>query len=113
MQAQRNELLELVEKKGWKVTELDNYDFHRWSMETWLLESIWSPIGATAYVYFVIDPMSDFQNPYAWAIEVSKEKAGYRKNKDSFLASLKHWKSEKNDLMKFLEEVRNSQNFED
>ena len=48
MEAQRNEMVELVEKDGWKTTQLDNYDFHKWSAETWLLESVWSPIGTKA-----------------------------------------------------------------
>ena len=72
-----------AEKNGWKATELDNYDFYKWSMETWLLESVWSPIGVTAYVSFLIDPQSDFQNPYAWAIEVSDEKPVYGKVRNS------------------------------
>jgi len=64
MKTQFNEMIELVEKNGWKATQLDNYDFSDWSMETWLLESIWSPIGETAYVSLMIDPQSDFQKPY-------------------------------------------------
>lgn len=108
MQAQRNELIELAEKNGWKVTELDNYDFHKWSMETWLLQSIWSPIDATAYISYLIDPQSDFQNPYAWAIEVSDEKPVYGKERNRFEVSLKQWKNEKNEFLKFLEEVRNN-----
>ena len=114
MEAQRNELLELAEKSGWKATELDNYDFHKWSMETWRLESTWSPIGATAYVSFLIDPQSDVQNPYAWAIEVSDEKPVYGKQRNHFEVSLKQWKNEKNHFLKFLEEIRskNKQNVE-
>lgn len=107
MEQQKKELFELTEKNGWKATELDNYDFHKWSMETWRLESVWSPIGKTAYVAFLIDPMSDFQNPYAWAIEVSKEKPVYREKRDSFLVSLNHWKNEKQHFLKFLSSLRN------
>ncbi len=112
MEAQKKEMLELTEKNGWKVTELDNYDFHKWSMETWLLESIWSPIGTTAYVSFLIDPQSDFQNPYAWAIRVSDEKLIYGKESNHFEVSLKQWKNEKTDFLKFLDELRNRQNVE-
>lgn len=108
MEAQRNEIVELVEKNGWRATELDNYDFYKWSMETWLLKSIWSPIGATAYVSFMIDPQSDFQNPYAWAIEVSDEKPVYGKERNCFLVSFKQWKNEEDDFLKFLAEIRNS-----
>ncbi len=109
MEAQRNEMLKLVEKNGWKALELDNNDFYKWSLETWLLESIWSPIGITAYVSFLIDPQSDFQNPIAWAIELSDEKPVYGKERKSFEASLKQWKNQKNDFLKFLSEIRNQQ----
>ena len=87
MEAQRNELISLAEKNGWKATELDNYDFQKWSMETWLLKSVWSPLDATAYVSFLIDPMSEFQNPHAWAIEVSDEKL-FTERKETVLKSL-------------------------
>lgn len=110
MEAQRKEILESVEKNGWKATELENYDFHKWSMETWLLESLWSPIGVTAYISFLIDPQSDFQNPYAWAIEVSDEKPVYGKERNSFEVSLKQWKNEKTDFLNFLDEVRKHSN---
>lgn len=100
------EMLELAEKNGWKATELDNYDFHKRSMETWRLESVWSPVGKTAYVSFLIDPMSDFQNPYAWAIEISNEMPRDREQRNRFVASLKHWKNEKEDFFKFLSDIR-------
>lgn len=109
MEAQRNELLELAEKNGWKYVELDNYDFQQWSMETWLFESVWSPIGVTAYISFLIDPQSDFQNPCAWAIEVSDEKPVYGKERKSFEVSLKQWKNQKNDFLKFLSQIRSRQ----
>ena len=101
-------MIELVEKDGWRATGLDNYDFHKWSMETWLLESVWSPIGAMAYVSLLIDPQSDFQNPYAWAIEVSDEKPIYGKEGNCFLVALNQWKNEKDDFLKFLLQIRNN-----
>jgi hypothetical protein len=111
MEAQRNELLELVEKNGWKATELDNYDFHKYSKETWLLESIWSPIGLKVYVNFPLD-FINYEEKKAWAIEVSEEKPIYGQQRKCFMVSLKQWKNEKNDFLKFLEELRNRHNVE-
>jgi hypothetical protein len=51
--------------------------------------------------------MSDFQTPYAWAIEVSDEKPVYGKERNCFTVLLKQWKNEKNDFLQFLEELRN------
>jgi hypothetical protein len=107
MEAQRNELIKLAEANGWKVTELDNYDFQRWSMETWLLESLWSPIGATAYVSFLINEECISSNLFAWAIEVSGEKPVWGKERTRFIVSLTQWKNKKNDFLSFLSEVRN------
>lgn len=109
MEAQRDELLKLVAQNGWKATKLNNYDFRQWSMETWLLQSLWSPVDAEAYVSFLIDPQSDFQNPYAWAVEVSNEKPIYGKERNHFVVSLKQWKNEKNGFLQFLEDLRNEQ----
>lgn len=106
METQRDEMIELVEKNGWKTTQLDNYDFQKWSMETWLLESIWSPVGVTAYFSLMIDPFSDFQKPYPWAIEVRKEKPVYGANCENLTISLKQWKNEKDDFVKFLAKRR-------
>lgn len=110
MEAQRNELIELAAKNGWEATELDNYDFHKWSIETWLLQSIWSPIGATAYVSFLIDPQSDFQNPSAWAIEVSDEEPVYGKERNRFTVLLKQWKNETANFLNFLSQIRGNTN---
>ena len=96
MEAQKNEFFELAEKNGWKVTELDNFDFHKWSMETWRLDSVLSPINTKACISFLIDPQSDLQNPYAWAIEVSDEKPVYGKERNNFL--------------NFLSDIRNQTN---
>jgi hypothetical protein len=112
MIAQRNDLIQLVEKNGWQVSRLTNSDFKNWSMETWLLESVWTPVGKTVYVFFPIDPLSDFQNPSAWSILV-RENTQYQPNQKQFEVSLKQWKNEKIDFVKFLANLRNnSQNVE-
>ena len=107
MEAQRNELLELAAKNGWKAVQLDNYDAQNWSKETWLLESVWSPFGACVYITFPIDFES--QNREAWAIEISNEKPVYGKSGEYLLISLKQWKNEKDNFLKYLSEVRNQQ----
>jgi hypothetical protein len=110
METQRNELIELVERNGWKATELDNYDFHKWSAESWVLESVWSPIGVKAYVHFELDPFFPPQESRPWAILVSDsfDRILMHENPKTYLTiSLKHWKNEKLDLINFLEEIRN------
>lgn len=111
MEAQRNELIELTEKNGWKCSEFDNYDSLSRTVEVWRLESVWSPVGMTAYASFLIDPMSDdFKKPDVWAIEISKEKPVYGKSRDGFTVSLKQWSKEKSEIVKYLSRIRSQQN---
>jgi len=110
MEAQKNELIELAEKNGWNCRELDNYDSQAWTFEVWQLESVWSPIGLTAYVSLLIDPMSDdFRKPDVWAIEISKEKPFYGKSRDGFTISLKQWNKKKGDFLNYLSKMRSPQ----
>jgi hypothetical protein len=44
VETQRNELIALAVQNGWKCTEIDNFEAQNWSVETWLLESVWSPV---------------------------------------------------------------------
>lgn len=107
MEAQRNEILELAEKNGWKCREFDNYDSQAWTFEVWKLESVWSPVGLTAYVSLLIDQMSnDFRNPDVWAIEVSEEEPFHGKSRDGFVVSLKQWSKEKEKFFNYLAEMR-------
>ncbi len=108
MITQKREIQAEIEKNGWKISVLDNSDFYKWSMETWLIESIWSPVGATAFVSFLIDPMSDFQNPSVWAIEISDAKPMYGKERNHFTVSLKQWKNETADFLNFLSQIRSN-----
>ncbi|MCU0238410.1 MAG: hypothetical protein MUC29_03135 [Pyrinomonadaceae bacterium] len=106
MITQRNELLEIIEKNGWKVICLDNYEFKDWATETWLLESVWTPIGETAYVSFLIDPMLGYENPSAWAIEIRKDKLKQEKTSENFVISLNQWHNKKDEFLQFLAQIR-------
>lgn len=113
MEAQRNEMIELAKKTGWKCQKFDNYDSQAWTFEVWKLESVWSPVGLTVYVGLLIDPMSDdFRKPHVWAIEVSKEKPFYGKSRDSFTVSLKQWSKEKESFLDYLSKMRDQQNLQ-
>ena len=106
MEAQRNELLNLVHENGWKSSKLDNYEFQNRSTETWFLESTWSPINAIAFISFLIDPMSNTQNPYPWAIEIANKNPIQYEKTDIFLVSMKQWKNEKDNFVRFLDDLR-------
>jgi hypothetical protein len=106
MQAQRDELIALAAANGWAATKTDNFDAHDWSVETWELESLWSPVGVKAYVTFPIDPQA-YRERRPWAIQVTAEPPAYGENSsDHFETSLIQWKNDKQDLVTFLDRIR-------
>ena len=106
MDSQRNELIALAEENGWKGTKTDNYEANDWSVETWELESLWSPVGAKAYVTFPIDEQV-YRKRRPWAIRVTAEPPITRLCPGvHFETSLIQWKNAKGEFISFLESVR-------
>lgn len=106
MEAQRDELIALAAKNGWAATKTDNFEAHDWSVETWELESLWSPVGVKAYLTFPIDPQAHRERR-PWAIQVTAEPPAYGQNpSDFFETSLLQWKNDKQDLVDFLDRIR-------
>jgi hypothetical protein len=74
MEAQRAKLLNSLPEHGWRlVSEEGNLEW--WADEIWKLESIWSPVGAVAFVTFLVDPMYDGSRQKGegvWAVMASQ-----------------------------------------
>lgn len=105
MEFQRQTIREKLIENGWQITELEGGELDWWANEMWRIESVWSPIGATAFVTFMLEP------EYAeevWEITVSAEKPVNRNG--NFGISLKGWEKELPEFMKYLTEIRNRQN---
>ena len=108
MEFQRQTIFEKLIENGWKITKLEKYELDWWATEMWLLESIWSPIGKTAFITFLLEPEN---MEYVWEIMASEEKPANRfENQNSFSLSLKRWEKELPAFMKFLSDIRNQQN---
>ena len=58
MNAQRAEIESQLGKHGWNIVPVEDYTLEWWADEIWRLESSWSPVGAQAYVSFLVDPQS-------------------------------------------------------
>lgn len=113
MQAQKAELFEQISAHGWTITETDNWAFHSWADEIWLLESTWSPVGSLAFLTFLVDPMiKDWQHrkkgESVWAVEVSPLKPESRTSPTGlFSVSLNQgWRKELPALLKHLSWLR-------
>ena len=106
METQRNELIALAKEHGWRATQTDNFDAFEWSVETWELESEWSPAGVKAYVTFPIDEQI-YRERRPWAIRVTPKPPAFGQGvDDSFECSLKQWENEKQAFVKFLDKLR-------
>lgn len=105
MEFQKQIIFEKLTENGWKVTKLEKYELDWWASEMWLLESIWSPIGKTAFVTFLLEPEN---MSYVWFIMASDEKP--LNQFGNFTLSLKGWEKELPEFMKFLSDIRNQQN---
>jgi hypothetical protein len=113
MQAQKAELLEQISAQGWSFSESEDWELEWWADEIWLLESIWSPVGSSTYLTFLVDPMvEDWQHrkkgESVWAVQVSPSKPESRTSPEgSFLISLNQgWRKELPALLKHLSLLR-------
>ena len=102
MEFQRQTIHEKLIENGWRITELEKVELDWWASEMWLLESVWSPIGKTAFFTFLLEPEN---MEYVWTIMVSKEKPVNQFG--NFTLSLKGWEKKLPEFIKFLSDLRN------
>ena len=101
MEFQRQIIREKLIENGWTITELEKVELDWWANEMWQLESIWSPIGKTAFVTFLLEPEN---MEYVWEIMASEEKPVNRFG--NFTLPLKGWEKELTEFIKYLSEIR-------
>lgn len=107
MEFQRQTIREKLIENGWKITELERGELDWWANEMWLIESVWSPIGKTAYITFMLEPMDAKE---VWDIVASNEKLENRNDSaNSFYLNIKSsgWKKKLSEFMKSISELRN------
>lgn len=107
MEFQRQIIREMLIENGWKITELEGGELDWWASEMWRIESVWSPIGATAYVTFLFEPMDAKE---VWDIAASSEKLEHRNGgANCFYLNIKSsgWKKNLPQFIKSISEFRN------
>ena len=108
MEFQKQTIFSKLVEDGWKITGIEKYNLDWWANEMWLLESVWSPIGQTAFVTFMLEPEN---MQYVWEIVASEKKpSGRIGNEKSFSLSIKGWEKKLPEFIKFLSDIRNRQN---
>ena len=85
MQTQAKILEEKIADAGWQIVQrFEMPDW--WADEIWQLESIWSPIGHSAWITFLVEPECDHaarkKGQHVWAVGVSRKKPGDRVSTD-------------------------------
>lgn len=110
MQTQRNELLKKLSEHGWRVAK-EEANLQWWADEIWQLESTWSPVGGSAFVSFLVDPMfvgNRKKGEAVWAVLASSDVPSDRlATPNSFTLSLGNkWRDNLPDLLNFLSAIR-------
>jgi len=81
MKTQRDEILRVLTSHGWRSVDHDRSEPGWWADEVVVLESTWAPVGAAAYVTFVVDPMHDGQRApgeAVWACTATRQRPATR-----------------------------------
>jgi hypothetical protein len=69
-------LADYLEVEGWDIAKSHTDDLGWWADEIWELKSRWSPVGALAFVTFLVDPMWEGgrrKGQGVWAVGCSAE----------------------------------------
>ena len=78
MRAERANIESQLAKRGWVIVEVEDQALEWWADEIWRLESVWSPVGACAYLTFLVDPQSATRERKKgqgiWAVKASAVK---------------------------------------
>jgi hypothetical protein len=53
---QRKTIYDSISNSGWRISELERAELEWWASEIWLVESLWSPVGKTAFISFLYEP---------------------------------------------------------
>jgi len=54
-------LSDLLNRFGWELAQIRVEELEWWADEIWELRSVWSPVGACAFVTLLVDPMWEGQ----------------------------------------------------
>lgn len=96
--------------------DVDDQTPEWWADEIWRLESAWSPVGARAYVTFLVDPQSSTRNRKkgqdVWAVKASPVRpVGWLNGAGEFTLGLgPGWKEELPGFFQHLIMLRNQEN---
>ena len=112
MKAQRAEIESRLAELGWNIVEVEDQNLEWWADEIWGLESVWSPVGARAYVTFLIDPQSSTRGRKkgqdVWAVKASPDRpVDWLTGAGEYTLSLgRGWKEESANFFEHLAIVR-------
>ena len=111
-ETQKREIKSQIEKNGWRIINIDDYEW--WENEVWEIESVWSPIGAKAFVSFVVDPqiMRD-KNAVIFVMASPARPTFWSGDRSSFQVYFNNkWKQNLSEFINFLAKIRNQNSTE-
>jgi hypothetical protein len=70
MQTQQRDIEDMLLRQGWQIVERQAAP-ERWLDEVWVIESVWTSVGARAFVNFLVDPQAPMpraKGEAVWAV---------------------------------------------
>ena len=93
--SQKRDIEDLLDRSGWRIVEKATSPGLWWLDERWVLESEWSPRGATAYVSFLVDPQAPPDRKageYVWAVAITRHEPPDWLDATPSVGLGRHWK---------------------
>ncbi len=107
MITQKRTIQAKIEKNGWKIVKIDEYEW--WENKVWEINSTWSPIGAKAFITYVVDPQIIVDKNAVWAVLASLMRPPHWQGEstDFTLVFNNKWNDNLPELIEFLSKIRN------
>lgn len=99
-------LADYLELDGWNVSAMSSGDLEWWADEIWELRSLWSPLGLTAFMIFLVDPMWNgerMKGQGVWAVTICSQLPRDRMEAEKGAMIRVH--ASKSEIEKFIEQV--------
>jgi len=109
--SQQQLLADVLDAHGWSIVDRQT-NFADWLyFEVWKIESVWRPVGKTAFMTFLNDPMPSNgpRRPNAVACSRTSPVEGDGAHDSFAWVGMTHWKYDLVELLDKLEDFRNSE----
>jgi hypothetical protein len=110
MQAQLHDIETLLAEHGWWIRDRECVADVWWVDQIWTLESIWSPIGESAFLSVLVDPQAPIERgrgEHVWAVCLTRARPTTLAQARPEVPLRPHWNTvHRAEFLKVLESLR-------